>query len=190
MEKYRLFTIVPPDNVEIDIIKLRRRIFSTFGLVSAMAFPPIIPLLSLPEYVSSENARMFIHSGFKGFEIITSGIAHVSSCFFLAVTAERGLHEFIHNLKTDIKHQFKKKFDPGKETNRLIPAFQGFFLSHNESTCKPEILINTIEPPDPIHFSVFSLALIEVTVKSSQEQWWKHISWEIPLLYRSRKSGR
>jgi hypothetical protein len=190
MKTYRFFAIIPPDNVEIDILILRRRIFSTFGLVSAMALPPLIPLLYLPESVSSDHARMFIYPGYGGFELITSGIAPVSGCFYLVVTAEKELDEFMQKLKTDVKREFMKEFDSCKETNMLIPAFQGFFLAHTEYTIKPEKLITSIEPPDPIHFSVFSLALMEVMVDPSQERWWKHISWQAPLLFRSRKSKR
>ncbi|MBN1699649.1 MAG: hypothetical protein JW881_19180 [Spirochaetales bacterium] len=189
-KKYQFIALFPPDNVELKIIDLRRRIFSRFGLVSAMAFPPLIPLLFLPGHTSLDCLREIFRPGFTGFELTTGVITPVSGCFYLTVTSESGFEELLERLEPARLNPKKTGIESTSSDESLIPEFQGFFLAHTEYSIKPENVITLIEPPQPFSFSVFSLAVIETTVNVKGDRWWEKIIWRAPVMVRCRKPKR
>jgi hypothetical protein len=170
----KLLVILPHSNIEKTVGALQEKIFRRFGLPSAVALPPVIPI----RFVSSPGK---VHP-LRGVAVRTTSYAIKKRSLYLGVE----LHVGERMLKSDEAFGINEERGEAAATARPFPAYTGFYLCTAEDESLLPSVVDYISPPPHLDFHPLGLALLTAKYRSDR-MWWSHLSWELDGLEKVRK---
>ncbi|MBA7681432.1 hypothetical protein ES703_89770 [subsurface metagenome] len=176
---YRLCALFPPGSVEKEIAQVQEKLFKSWGLVSALALPPLIPLFFLPPDLPIPDRVKLKAAADPAFYCSTQNLVTLEGHLFWEVLSSGRLKA----LKSSIKQLFPR-FNQ-REAPRLFPEFEGFFLSSPEIEQGFKEVITCIGSLPVIRFPAAALSVLTVDNLCSDRHrrlpgsgWWESIQWE------------
>jgi hypothetical protein len=175
----RLMIIMAHSNVEKTVGAIQERIFSRFGLTSAIALPPVVPL----RFVSSPGG---VHPP-RGMTVRTTAYETEGCSLYLGVELRVGEKKLE---SADILDAAGKgEAEPAACRAVPFPDHTGFYLCTTNDAALLPAVVEDISPPPRLDFHPLGVALLTLKYLSTQP-WWSHLSWEIDSLQIIRKQRK
>ena len=170
----KLLVVLPHSNIERTVGAIQERIFKGFGLTSAVALPPVIPL----RFVSSSGP---IHAP-TGMTVRSTRLETEGRSLYLGVE----LHVGERILETDdiLETAGKKQDEPS--TAPPFPEHHGFYLCTSGDASLLSTVVEDLSPPPHLDFHPLGIALLTMRYLSGVP-WWSHLTWEMDPPHRIRK---
>ncbi len=191
--KFYLLSIILNQQARLELQAFRQQLFQEHGLVSALAFEPVIPLAwcrELPD--SAPFARFSRFAGdaeSAGPPTIETGQLHsTNTALFLQISLQP--NETCDRLRAALpqKAMPTQAFSTQKfpDTAGLFPVDAGIFLAANEYFrvgSHPAERINVLIRDSGISFSparIWNSSRIGAyTIWIQSEPWWQHVEWSL-----------
>lgn len=161
----RLVAIIAPGSVEAGIGKVQAAIFEEHGLISAVALPPVIPLMFLPPDSAAPSAGL-LHDLERGvhapWRMKTAGTAWEQDALYLRVSSD-GMWESLRERAS-------------AEPPALFPVAEGFYSGCLEAAPSQRPLITPLVPV--LSFSSATLAILRISSPRGRDGWWREVRWE------------
>jgi len=194
----RIEALLAHSNIDRAIGRIQEEIFSSFGLTSALALPPMIPLRflagnPLPGDSSRDAEPAPTARALDGLTVRTTSFRVVENALYLGAesrlpsgrrtgsTVGLGVDDVLERLPLGAHVDTD---DP------LFPPAPGFFLCVDQETCGESALLRrvaeAVAPAPALHFHPLGIGIFTVEAQSSK-RWWRALSWEMQSLIRLRK---
>jgi len=207
--EHLLAVIIPPSNISREIDLIRERLFSDYCLVSAAAFPPLIPLLFLPPGRYTLQGVQLKEKIGKAFPITAGHYREYQGNLFLSVDSNGGYDCLKQELKNYLlsagaqeragavgKAGAEEMATTGEMAGAQesagaegvpFPCTEGFFLAAPERLADFSKVIKNLRTPGQLHFSSYSLAVLKLESFSHPGEWWQNSRWEETTKLNCRK---
>ncbi len=163
-----LVALLAPGSVEAEVGKAQNAIFSSYGFVSAVALPPLIPIGFVPDGKGREliaGMRKPVHSPYV---FKTTALAWEGGCLYLCVESD--------GVWAGLRREVTEALGGQAElAPRLFAPAEGFCLGCWEAAEEQRAGIRVDVPS--LRFSSCALALVSITVGVGQ--WWRDVRMEI-----------
>lgn len=186
-----LLALTLPDNLEQPLLALQHRLFGELGLVSAMALPPLIPLLWTPEPLPLELLRGVARATPLALGLPGAGPSIVEGEVVVPVTIASGRRmsaepELLQLLRETARtHASEYAGTSRREVAGLFPLLPGIRVASDESApvegplgglddsveAAPE---SFGELPLGIESEALSISSFELTFEE-ETAWWRHL---------------
>jgi hypothetical protein len=180
IEGFRIVALAAPGSVEAALGKLQAELFSRYGLASAQAMPPLIPVAFLPLEAPTRGLLGSLNDSVRApWSIRTTGCEWAGE--YLYVDVESG------GAWAALRARTLERC--GAEPDGLFPVREGFFMGCGDAAPAQR---DTIRPAiAPAAFSSSDLVLVSIERLLGQVAWWRELYWEIveqrPLRGRREK---
>jgi hypothetical protein len=165
-----LAAIVPPGSVEAEVGRLQEGIFSTHGILSAQALPPIVPLSFLPMGTAPVGFLGSLERTVRApWRMRSSGFSWAEGFLFLSMDSA-GLWTALRAAALSMLCA------GGPEPRGLFPLREGFFLGCGEATADQRERVRLATPD--LAFTSADLALLRIEAPRGTEDWWRELHWE------------
>ena len=175
---FLLFALIPPSNIEKEVVSLQRRLFSSRGLVSSLALPAAIPVLATVDSETIPSQAHLKDCAAQGLRFTTGAVLRQRGCLVWSLDSSGAVAQ----LRQVLAERWPKKRDS-------IPSLDGFFLAGKEKGIDFSDILGELTPPPVLHFPARALSIFRVNSSTDCSQWWNGIVWEEVLSVRLRKSG-
>lgn len=207
VRKFYLLSVIPNQQVRLELQRLRQQLFRELGLASAQAFEPVIPLAWCGERPDSAAFARFAGPGggirpAGGMEssgptssgpvaagpprIEAAGLKTAGEALFLEVTVAP--EQAFDNLQAPLAENPEQNFGragPAEfhESSGLpapfFPVTAGIFLAAREFDHPAEEAAALIEGWVPALQSWSSSRIGLFSMRSISEPWWQHVEWAL-----------
>jgi hypothetical protein len=168
IESSRLIALAAPGSVEAALGRLQAEIFSRYGLASAQAVPPLIPVAFLSPEAPTRGLLGSLNESVRApWSIRTAGCEWAEE--YLYVGIESGGAWAV--LRTRALERC------GVEPSGLFPIREGFFMGCGDAT--PDQRENIRPIIAPVAFSSSDLVLVGFESPLGRGAWWRELYWEI-----------
>ena len=165
--RFLLLALLAPGSIEAEVGRLQGRIFSQYGLASALALPPLIPVAFLPADFAVRGLLDALNRSVRSPYRIDTGLAvWEAGALFLSVDSGglwSGLREGAHALGVGA-------------CDGPFPVFEGFFLGCGDATAAQREAIRPAQPS--LGFTSSALALIGIGTPKGTLEWWREVYCE------------
>ena len=175
---FLLFALIPPSNIEKEVVSLQRRLFSSRGLVSPLALPAVIPVLATDDGETIPSQTQLKDCAARGLRFTTGAVLRQKGCLVWSLESSGATAQ----LRQVLAGRWPKKRDS-------IPSLDGFFLAGKEKGIDLSDILGELTPPPVLHFPARALTVLRVCPSADCSEWWNGIVWEEVLSVRLRKSG-
>jgi len=168
LEGFRFIALAAPGSVEAALGKLQAEIFSRYGLASAHAMPPLIPVAFLPLEASTRGLLGSLNDCVRApWRIRTTGCEWAAEYLYVGIGSGGAWAALrARTLETC-----------GAEPSGLFPIREGFFMGCGEATSAQREAIRPAAPP--VSFSSSDLVLLRIERPPGKGAWWRELYWEI-----------
>ncbi len=169
--EYRILAITPPKNSDACITAIQNSIFREHGFASALALPVFLPLLFMDPAWNINELIGSLTLPQASFPVVCGDIVGEGCAIYLHADPEGRIR--------DVAASVAARIVPEKATPGFIPVCSGLFLSCNETNVSLDAIRESVHTEERVSFSSFSLAIADITVRTSGPSWWNDVSWEI-----------
>jgi len=165
---FRMVALAAPGSVEAALGKLQAEIFSRYGLASAQAVPPMIPVAFLPVAAPTRGLLGSLNDSVRApWSIRTTGFEWAEEYLYLGIGSGGAWSALrARTLETC-----------GAEPSGLFPIREGFFMGCGDATPAQRDAIRPAVPPAV--FSSSELVLLRIEKPPGPGAWWRELYWEI-----------
>ena len=169
----RVAALLPPSNIERIVSRLQETIYSSFGTISAMALPVMIPLGFIPTAVSPESFRQVLNDAREGFSIHSARYRKEDSSVYLSLIPEpeASFRRIVERLELN-------------DSRSPFPPYFGFFLCDIAETEEAETDLADFPEVPSFRFASFHFALIDLRFHRLKDSLWHHVEWELLVKWR------
>jgi len=168
IEDFRIVALAAPGSVEAAIGKLQAEIFSRWGLASAQAVPPLIPVAFLPLNAPTRGLLGSLNDSVRApWNIRTTGCQWAEGYLYVGI-ASGGAWSALRARTLE---------RCGAEPSGLFPIREGFFMGCGDATPAQRDAIRPAAPP--VSFSSSDIVLLRIEMPPGQGAWWRELYWEI-----------
>jgi len=167
-EPVLLAALIAPGSIESEVGRVQAELFREYGLASAQALPPLIPIAFLD---AARAERGFLtemnRSVSPGWRMRLTGAVWAEEHLFAGVESG-GLWRTLRVRALELC---------GAEKGCLFPVAEGFYLGCGDAS--PEVR-SRISPEVPeASFSSGTIALLNIRATFEETEWWRELSWEV-----------
>jgi hypothetical protein len=163
-----MIALAAPGSVEAALGKVQAGIFSRYGLVSAQALPPLIPVAFLPSDASTRGLLGSLNESVRAPWSI-----HTTECEW----AEEYLYVVIESGGAWAALRARTLEKCGAAPSPLFPIREGFFMGCSEATPDQR---DSIRPAVAVvAFSSSDLVVVSIESPLGRGAWWRELYWEI-----------
>jgi hypothetical protein len=167
IEAFRIVALAAPGSVEAALGRLQAEIFSRYGLASAQAMPPLIPVAFLPLEASTRGLLGRLNDSVRApWSIRTTGCEWAEEYLYVGV-GSGGAWAALRARTLEAC---------GAEPSRLFPVREGFFMGCGDATPAQRDTIRPAVPPAV--FSSSDLVLMSIERPLGRGAWWREVYWE------------
>jgi hypothetical protein len=168
IESFRIVALAAPGSVEAALGKIQAEIFSRFGLASAHALPPVIPVAFLPSNTSPRGLLGSLNESVHAPWSVRAGDSEWEAEYLYVGVGSGGAWSALRARTLETC---------GGEPIRLFPIREGFFMGCGDATPAQRDAIRPAVPPAA--FSSGDLVLLSIETPSGHGAWWQELYWEI-----------
>ena len=161
----RLIALIAPGSAEAEVSETQAALFADLGLVSAVAFPPMIPLGFVREEEAAARFNALEAGGASPYVFRSAGLRWEGGGLFLALESG-GVWDSLRRLA-------------GDKENGPFPIAEGFIMGCWEAAA--ETRNADLGEVPRISFSSCSAALITVLGAWDRGDWWRELYFETTL---------
>lgn len=166
-----LSAILPPSNVSREITLLQKILFSKYGLISAFALPPLIPLgyhpISFSEQDFSHATAHITHA----FRVSLGQFCLEKNSLFISVNTNGEWQTLRQQLNV-----CTQRSSLNLPATTALSIYEGIFLSLNEQKCV-DFVFQLDDLSRLIGFSAQTLAFLQI--RSAEKNWWNEVFWTV-----------
>jgi len=168
VEGFRIVALAAPGSVEASLGRLQAEIFSRYGLASALALPPVVPVAFLPpDAATRELLGKLNESVHAPWSMRTTACEWADECLYVGI-GSGGTWSALRARTLETC---------GPEPRRLFPIREGFFMGCGDATPAQRDAIRPAVPP--ASFSSSDLVLLRIEKPAGNGAWWQELYWEI-----------
>ena len=170
--------LMPPSNVERQIVSMQEDIFTRYGLSSAIALPVIMPFRFLLPSVSPDGFRSELSDLTVPLTLSSANYEVVNNALYINIEVDHIGSEAWMKLNRRLE---SLPLFPGTPP---IPEHRGFFLCRHENET-PLDTVATYLPTDlHFRFKTFHFGLLSISIS---DQTWDQLTWKIMIQWKSGK---
>ena len=163
-----MVALAAPGSVEAALGKVQAEIVSRYGLVSAQAMPPLIPVAFLPPTAPTRRLLGSLNQSVRApWSIRTTDCEWAEEFLYVGIVSGGAWAA----LRTRALETC------GAEPRPLFPAREGFFMGCGEATPAERETMRVSVPPAA--FSSSDLVLLSIESPRGRGAWWRELYWEI-----------
>lgn len=163
-----MVALAAPGSVEAALGKLQEGIFSRYGLASAQAMPPLIPVAFLPAEAPARGILGSLNESVRApWSIRTTGCEWAEDFLYVGVVSGGAW--------AALRARAMEK--SGAEPRQLFPIREGFFMGCGDAAPDQRDTIRPVVPP--VAFSSGDLVLVRIESPLGRGAWWRELYWEI-----------
>lgn len=163
-----MVALAAPGSVEAALGRVQAEIFSRYGLASAQALPPLIPVAFLPLEAPTRGLLGSLNESVRApWSIRTTGCEWAEDYLYVGIESGGAWSALrARTLETS-----------GAEPSGLFPIREGFFMGCGDAAPAQRDVIRPAVPPAV--FSSSELVLLRIESPPGQGAWWRELYWEI-----------
>jgi len=167
IEGFRVVALAAPGSVEAGFGKLQAEIFSRYGLASAQAMPPMIPVAFLPAEASTRGLLESLNESVRApWSIRTTECEWAEDYLYVGIVSGGAWAAL----------RARTLQECGAGAKQLFPIREGFFMGCGEATPAQRDTIRPAVPP--VAFSSSDLVLVSIESALGRGAWWRELYWE------------
>jgi hypothetical protein len=163
-----MVALAAPGSVEAALGRVQAEIFSRYGLASAQALPPLIPVAFLPREAATRGLLGSLNESVRApWSIRTTGCEWAEEYLYLGIESGGAWSALrARTLETSVA-----------EPTGLFPIREGFFMGCGDAAPAQRDAIRPAVPPAA--FSSSDLVLLSIEKPAGNGAWWQELYWEI-----------
>jgi len=179
---YYLLAIIPNQQARLALQKTRRTLYQAFGLISALALEPVIPITILNHKLQKDKAMSLLTppetENVKTPSFSLTGVSLEENFIFLDIAET----EIVHPLR-----RLLKEFE--MEGEIPVPRHTGLLLAHCEGKKSSEIF-GFLQNSSVLsqHWNSSRIGLYELSLDRKNPELWDAVSWGLIWQFPFRKS--
>jgi len=168
MDTVHLVAIMAPGSAEARIGRVQAALFSSSGLLSAQALPPLVPVAFVqpPRSVTGFLSTLASRAG-SPWRVRTARFFWCDGWLFLGTSTD--------GMWGRVREAAARAAQPAPGS--LFPVAEGFFAGCGEARQEGSIAAATAVPD--LWFSAARIVLLKIQSPREQGEWWREVRWEI-----------
>ena len=191
----RILILTPPGSMRRVVAELRHELYRRTGCVSALALPPVVPLLAWRLELPVAEAAGLLASCARPLRFRLDSYARVAGCLYLGLASDapdgiEGLTRDLDRASAAAAQAALSGPSSAKQPPRLIPLSPGFFMAGPDLAATPRELALDLPIPSERAFSSYCLSVLRVCSHAPASSWWRVLSWAEEVRVPVKSSGR
>lgn len=173
-----LLALTLPDNLEQPLLRLQRRLFSELGLISALALPPLLPLLWTRAAPTLEDLRTLAHAGPVAVTLTERALTREGREIVVPVTVASPRGAPMEGEAVERLAAVARSVCAEVATEPLpFPPLRGIRIASDQASPIEDLEVHLRELSEAVpagESAAISVASLEITLME-EEQWWRHL---------------